>query len=238
MPAYSYPGGELELFAKAVHWKSYLTERLGPHVRGRVLEVGAGVGGMTRFLQPGRSGEWVCLEPDRAQAETISRRIAAAELSAGCRVVVGTLAAIDPAERFDSILYTDVLEHIPEDGAEVRRAAALLAPGGSLVVVAPAHAFLYSAMDAAIGHCRRYSRASLEALRPPALRGVVCEYLDSVGLLASLANRLLLHSPEISARQLALWDRTLVPMSRRLDRLLGGRVGKSVLAVWSAPSAG
>lgn len=234
-PAYSYPGGELELFAKAVRWKAYLAERLRPHLRGRVLEVGAGVGGMTRFLAPGASAGWVCLEPDAAQAQAIARRIAAGELPAGCAVVTGTLAALAPGERFDAVLYVDVLEHIADDAGEVQRAAALLAPGGALVVLAPAHAFLFSAMDEAVGHCRRYSRASLEALRPAGLRSVAGEYLDSVGFLASLANRLVLRSPAISPRQLAFWDGAMVPVSRRLDRLLGGRVGKSVLAVWRAP---
>jgi hypothetical protein len=32
--------------------------------------------------------------------------------------------------------------------------------------------------------------------------------------------------------QILLWDRMGVPVSRILDPLLGGRVGKSVLAVW------
>jgi len=57
-------------------------------------------------------------------------------------------------------------------------------------------------------------------------------YLDSAGLLASLGNRLLLRQAMPSAAQLRIWDSCLVPVSRGLDRLLGYRLGKSILGVW------
>jgi hypothetical protein len=33
-------------------------------------------------------------------------------------------------------------------------------------------------------------------------------------------------------RQIAIWDRFMIPLSRRLDRLCGYRLGKSVFGVW------
>jgi hypothetical protein len=57
--------------------------------------------------------------------------------------------------------------------------------------------------------------------------------LDSAGLLASLGNRLLLRQSMPSEAQIQAWDSLLVPPSRILDRLTLGRVGKSVLGVWS-----
>jgi hypothetical protein len=60
--------------------------------------------------------------------------------------------------------------------------------------------------------------------------------LDSAGLLASLANRLLLRSAMPSPEQIAFWDRVLVPISRVLDTLFGRRLGKTVVAVWSRPA--
>ena len=57
-------------------------------------------------------------------------------------------------------------------------------------------------------------------------------YLDSIGMLASLGNRLILKSSMPTRRQIALWDRLMVPISRLADPLLGHRLGKSVLGVW------
>jgi hypothetical protein len=58
--------------------------------------------------------------------------------------------------------------------------------------------------------------------------------LDCAGFFASLANRLLLSKALPSPRQIAVWDRFLVPLSRRFDVLLGHRFGKTVVAIWRA----
>ena len=93
------------------------------------------------------------------------------------------------------------------------------------------------------------SKVSTEGPRPAswatfgAMPGMRCRlevlnYLDAVGCVASLANRLLLRRTQISAGQVRLWDGGLVPLSRRLDRWLGFRLGKSLLAVWRRTDAG
>src|SRR5262249_30583866 len=135
------------------------------------------------------------------------------------------------------ILYLDVLEHIVDDRGELARAARRLAPNGRLVVLAPAHPWLYTPFDRAIGHHRRYTRASLRALAPDGVRELLLRYLDAAGLAASLGNRLVLRSAQPTSRQIRTWDRWLVPCSRWLDRATFGRIGKSVLGVWRKPDA-
>jgi SAM-dependent methyltransferase len=228
----AYPGGELELFARARNWKRYLADRLAPHITGEVAEVGAGLGAMTAVLCGVGVTHWLCLEPDASMAAEMARATRDGELPAPCRVFNGTLADIAEAPRFDAILYIDVLEHIEEDRAELERAARRLKLGGRLVVLAPAHPWLFSPFDKAIGHYRRYRLADTARLAPPGAALVVARYLDSVGLLASLANKLWLRASMPSLRQILIWDRLMVPLSRLLDRLAFGRLGKSVLFVW------
>ena len=210
--------------ARAVHWKSYIAELIRPHLGPSVLEVGAGIGSSIPYLRHPPVREWTAVEPDAALAAQIR--------DPGARVVVGTIAAIGATERFDAILYLDVLEHLADDAAELRRASTHLVPGGRLVVLAPAHRWLTSPMDAAVGHYRRYSAAGLRGLTPVGCRLEVLKHLDAVGCVASLANRLVLRRTQMSAGQVGLWDGGLVPLSRRLDRWLGFRFGKSLLAVW------
>ena len=93
-----------------------------------------------------------------------------------------------------------MLEHIEDDAAEVRRAAEALAPGGHLLALSPAQPWLFSPFDAEIGHFRRYTKKSFAALAPPGLTAVKLVYLDSVGMAASLANRLLLRSSRCRGR--------------------------------------
>lgn len=230
---FQYAGSELALFAEAHRWKAYWSGMLRRFVGGAVLEVGAGIGSNVRPLMSERVRHWTALEPDAALVDLMRQSIAEGALPASCHPVAGVLADLPASQAFDSIVYIDVMEHIADDWAEAQAAAARLAPGGRLIVLVPAHQFLFSAFDAAIGHHRRYSRAGLLALAPPGYKLELCRMLDSVGFFASLANKLLLRSAHPTAGQIRLWDRVMVPLSRLLDPLLGYRFGKTVVAVWS-----
>jgi SAM-dependent methyltransferase len=229
---FAYVGQELDLFAAATNWKSYFRRHLRPYLGSEVLEVGAGLGGTTRLLARGTEHRWICLEPDPRLAARVQNRIDRSELPPCCQVHVGALADLRDEARFDTVLYIDVLEHIADDREEVAQAAGRLVGGGHLVVLAPAHPCLYAAFDASVGHYRRYTKATLAQLTPNCLEEASSFYLDSVGTLASLANRLLLRSGTPTRLQIALWDRVLVSASRFVDPLLGYRWGKTVVAVW------
>jgi SAM-dependent methyltransferase len=229
MTDFAYVGTELDLFAGATTWKSYVRFHLLPYLAGDVLEVGAGIGAATASFNDNTARRWVCLEPDRAQADRI--RSSVAKLT-NCEIIVGTLSELPPDQHFDAILYMDVLEHIEADAAELARAAAHLKPNGTLVILAPAIPWLFTPFDAAIGHYRRYTKNSLRAIAPNGLREKKCVYLDSIGFLASLGNKLFLRSPVPSKAQIRFWDRSMVPISRFADRALGYAIGRSILVVW------
>jgi protein-L-isoaspartate O-methyltransferase len=230
--AENYIGTELELFATAHNWKAYLATQIEPHLGSRVLEVGAGLGSSTAALMVGRAERWLCLEPDARLASSLRRAIARGTLPAICEVENATLARLDAGLRFDTILYIDVLEHIPDDREEVLIASQRLNPGGKLVVLAPAHPWLFSPFDRAVGHYRRYTKRTLEAVMPQALTRIECKYLDSVGLLASASNRFVARQSKPKPSQIKLWDGYMVPLSRSLDGLLRYSIGKSVLGIW------
>jgi SAM-dependent methyltransferase len=229
----TYIGEELELFAAATNWKAYFSSTLAPFTGARVLEIGAGIGSNIPFLHTSTVRQWTSVEPDPDLARRITERIAVGELPETCRVLVGTIENIDETSRFNTVFYIDVLEHIADDAAELNCAAAHLAPDGNLVVLAPAHQFLFSEFDAAIGHHRRYNAVSLTAVTPPHCRLRTCFMLDSVGFFASLANRFMLAATTPTPRQIAFWDKVLVPVSRVLDNVTAHKFGKSIVAVWA-----
>ncbi|AMJ68309.1 class I SAM-dependent methyltransferase [Hymenobacter sp. PAMC 26628] len=232
-----YIGGELSLFEHATHWKAYYGGRLRPYLGGRVLEVGAGLGSTTRALADGRAADWLCLEPDAELAAHIGALLASGALPVTYRLHVGTLADLPAAEgQFDALLYINVLEHIEDDAAELTGAYARLAPGGVLLIVVPAHQWLFGPFDAAIGHFRRYSRPQLRQVLPAGGRVHQLAYLDSLGLLGVAISQLLLRQQYPNPAQIKFWDRTIVPVSRILDWLTGYNIGKSVLAVVEKPA--
>ena len=235
--AYVYCGAELDLFAAAENWKSYVRAAVRRYLGRDVLEVGAGNGNTTRALCRGEFERWVCLEPDAALAGELSSASGRGELPDCCQVRIGTLADLDEQDHHDTILYMDVLEHIADDRTELELAASQLTPGGHLVVLAPAHQWLFTPFDESIGHYRRYTKRTLRDAAPDDLPLVRLAYMDSVGMLASLGNRLVLKSAMPTPQQIDIWDRMMVPCSRVVDRALGYMLGKSVLGVWRRSSS-
>ncbi|MEQ1946095.1 MAG: methyltransferase domain-containing protein [Bryobacteraceae bacterium] len=225
MSDFKYVGCELDLFATVRNWKSYWASQVQPFVRGDVLEVGAGIGANTPIIDRGPRGRWLRLEPDPLLFSRLPQ-------TAGYEDMQGTLQDLERRGQFDTILYIDVLEHIEDDRAELQEAAARLRQGGRLIVLAPAHQFLFSPFDASIGHFRRYNRTLLKKIGPVNLRLERLHYLDSAGLAVSVANRLLLRQSLPSGGQLRFWDQYLIPLSRVIDKCTARCVGKTIFAVW------
>ncbi len=76
--------------------------------------------------------------------------------------VVGRLEAVPLIpESFDALLALDVFEHLDNDAAGLGQAAAVVRPGGLLVVTVPAMPSLWGRQDVVSHHRRRYTRRAL-----------------------------------------------------------------------------
>jgi 2-polyprenyl-3-methyl-5-hydroxy-6-metoxy-1,4-benzoquinol methylase len=229
---FDYAGNELDVFQYALNWKHYWKSKIKRYLGRSVLEVGVGIGGTTRVLCSGDFDRWLGIDPDAAMIADLQSRQAAGEFPAICAFQAGIVGDLPADARFDSILYIDVLEHIADDRSELKTAVVHLNPGGYLIVLSPAFQKLYTEFDRAIGHYRRYTRNTLAAITPSGCEIVSARYLDMVGTLLSLGNRLLLRSPNPSYSQIQFWDRWIVPVSRIIDPMIGYSVGRSVVFVW------
>jgi 2-polyprenyl-3-methyl-5-hydroxy-6-metoxy-1,4-benzoquinol methylase len=99
----------------------------------RILDAGCGGGRNGELARRAGAREVVGVELDAAAAARARERL---DL-----VVEGDLATFDPAalgdEPFDAVLAVDVLEHMADPDAVLRRLVALLAPGGVVVASIP-----------------------------------------------------------------------------------------------------
>lgn len=227
-----YGGDELELFKHAHNWKSYYAGFFRHYLTGDVLEIGAGIGETTHSLCDGSQSSWTCVEPDPALIEEIELKKASGYLSSIVEVKTGFIDILDENDLFDAIIYIDVLEHIKHDDQELIKASKHLRPGGRLIILVPAHNFLFTKFDKAIGHFRRYNKKMLKDAVPASLKKIQLLYLDSVGLTASLANKYFLKQDYPELKQVKLWDSLMVPVSRITDKILFHSLGKTVLGIW------
>jgi len=191
----NYQGTELELFADAVNWKTYWSKTLQHYVAGTVIEVGAGIGGSTKYIcaHPGVD-HCICLEPDPNFAAHLSNMVVTGLLPNYCEIRCNILSDLPSNVQANAIFYTDVLEHIEKDEEEIAAAATHLTTGGRLIVLSPAFSWLYSPFDKSVGHHRRYSRKDVRRLTAPSLAIERVFFLDSLGVLLSVANRIILPS--------------------------------------------
>jgi hypothetical protein len=226
-----YIGTELSLFARATNWKKYYVSIISPYVSGNVLEIGAGAGMTTKLFCPEKYERWVCLEPDPLLLENIKHLIDRGELPRSCIPQLGNIE--DVKDRlFDTIIYIDVLEHIEDDKEEIKRSLHCLQQGGNLAILSPAHQWLYSTFDSNIGHYRRYSKNTLSSVITSDFKCIKLIYIDSVGILLSLANKFILYGDNPSLTQILIWDKLVIPLSKVIDRLLFFSLGKSVIGIW------
>ena len=122
-----------------------------------LLEIGCGTGHVLRALARCRSWERVAgSELHPSGLAFAADRLPDAEL-------VQMDARFIPADKvFDIIGAFDVLEHIDEDELVLSAMRRALTPQGGIVVAVPQHPFLWSKVDEAAHHVRRYGRGELE----------------------------------------------------------------------------
>lgn len=227
-----YIGNELEIFSHAKNWKDYWSGKVRPYLGKNVLEVGAGIGTNTiNFINNENIKKWVSIEPDVELSRKIESNLKNEKGFNKLEVIPSFLTNYKTDIKFDSIMYIDVIEHIEKDKDELVTALSYLKEGGYLIVLVPAYNFLYNDFDKAIGHYRRYSRKLLRNSIPAGLKVISHYNLDSLGLLASVANKLFLKQSYPTVKQIKFWDSFIMSFSRVIDPLLFYRVGKSNLII-------
>src|SRR5260221_3631041 len=137
----------------------------------------------------------------------------------------------------DYIYSLNVLEHIADDLAALRQLRSRLRVGGRLLIYVPAFPCLFSSIDRAVGHFRRYRRRQLIDLASAAgLELSDARYCDSLGFAASLTFQALgQRDGTINGTALVAYDRLFFPLSRAPDRFSGAAFGKNLILVARRP---
>jgi SAM-dependent methyltransferase len=218
---------DLDLLRAAKGYQRWILDAFGSSVRGDVLEVGAGTGNFTRWMTE-TADTVTALEPDVSNAASL-RRLGLERVEVLERPIEDLAGE---ARLYDAITMINVLEHIPDDAAAVRVAAGLLAPGGALCILAPAHEMLMSRLDRGYGHVRRYRKAEVAGLLTQAgLKLRECRYFNALGGVGWLVFVRMARREKLSRASVALTERVAVPVGRRLERAVSPPFGQSVLAI-------
>ena len=232
----------LELFQKndaysELLWNS-LRQMTSRAVEGRLLEIGCGIGNVTRLVLRDPRVEFlhgIDLDPayvDRVRDSVDDPRLRVTATSAEefCPPEYG-----ESGKGFDVIFSSNVLEHIEDDRRALQNFRAMLRPGGVVLALVPAHSFLFCGLDRNLSHFRRYNAALLrEKAAAAGLRVVNARYFNPLGALGWWWNGKVLRRGVLPEGQLALYSRFGIALSRWIDRLNPFPVGVSLLAALEA----
>jgi glycosyltransferase involved in cell wall biosynthesis len=199
--------------SRAERYNRWMFQQLVPWLGQRVLEVGSGIGSFTRYLTGRDLVVATELNPRymRILGNTFERHTRV-------EVIPLDLMDFDPAplaaRNLDTIICLNVLEHIEDDRGTLRRLHASLVPGGRLLLLVPAHQWLFGSIDRAIDHHRRYERT--EVIRKLEDAGFVVEhtqFFNRLGVLGWWVNSKILRRTRVPGLQLHLQN-LLVPLLR------------------------
>lgn len=221
----------LERMDSATNYNAWLGRKFRDHLGARVLEIGAGIGTITEQLHPGRELV-IALEVEDFYVDKLRTRFKDVPT---VRPVLSDVALADweqlRQERIDSIVLSNVLEHIPDDADAVRRFAQVLDPNGALVILVPAIQQLFGSMDEAVGHYRRYSPESLRAvLEGNGFSLEKLEWMNIAGIPGWYLNGRVLKRRAVPPLQLRLYD-AVAPLLARAESLVRLPIGMSLFAV-------
>ncbi len=223
-----YPETVTERFDEANFHINYCLSFIKKYLRGSILEVGAGCGSFTKnYLNKIKDNRITLTELDKKNIEDLKKRF-----KNNKNIEIAHQRVDDIKKKFDTIMYLHVLEHIKEDEREIKSAIEKLNEGGTLIFMVPAHQEIYSNLDKAVGHYRRYE-VDFFKKELFSLERVSLKYLDSIGYFLYFLNKIFFKNETCPSKlKIFIWDKIFTPFTIIIDLILGYKFGKCILAIY------
>ncbi|MCC6389507.1 MAG: class I SAM-dependent methyltransferase, partial [Bryobacterales bacterium] len=210
----------LEAFSNAANFNQWMADTIRPYTGKAVLEIGAGIGNLTRQLIARRK-RYIASDIDAQHLARLASRFQHRPNFEARQCDLGRAEDFEELrECADTVVCLNVLEHVADDRAGLRNIHRALRPGGRAIVLVPQGQWAYGKMDEALGHHRRYSITQLRERMEEAGFEVerILEF-NRVSLPGWYLNGKLLGRNTVSAAQLKVFDK-MVWLWRRVDRFL------------------
>lgn len=219
---------EFAALSQAKNYRDALLREFSGHLRGRVLEVGSGVGQITGgLLQNPAITKLVSIEPHPGFYDRLRASFP------GHTIIHGTIGDLQGDEDWNAVVSINVLEHIEKDEDELKSYQRHLAGrNGTLCLFVPARPEIYSRIDADFGHFRRYTKPELrQKLERAGFQILRLRYYNFAGYFAWWLNFCLLQKQHFNAGAVRLFDRFIFPPTHAFEsRVCPPFIGQSLLA--------
>ncbi len=209
----------LEALSNAPRFNRWMADFIRPYIGQSVLEIGAGMGNLTRHLAR-RRRRYIASDIDGEHIARLRTRLAHRPNLEISHVDLARPEDFAGLGSIDTVVCLNVVEHVADDALALRNIHSSLAPGGRAVILVPQCQWAFGAIDEALGHYRRYSREQLEGrMREAGFRVEAMLSFNRVSLPGWYVTGRWLRRRTISPFAMRVFD-SLVWLWRRVDRLL------------------
>ena len=221
----SYLNHVLGYFDLARNYRNYQLDLIRKFVGGNILEVGPGRGEIIEnFISA--DNKITMIDTDEEMCKVIRERFKNSDV----KILNSNISSLE--EKFDTILYMDVIEHIENDIKELDQAISKLNKNGKLVIIVPAFSILFSDFDKSVGHFRRYTKKNFFNYKNSEVKLRNLKYFDSLGFFILFLSKILKFKGNSKAVfGIKVWN-MLIPISRLIDKLIFHSLGKSLICVY------
>lgn len=220
----------LSILEEAPRYHRWIVERIKPWLGERILEVGCGIGNLTRLLLS--EGHVVATDVNPTYLKIVSEKFRGHPHLEG---VLGWDIGLPPPSglprNFTSVVCSNVLEHVQDDRRALANFHGVLSQNGRLILLVPALPWLYNRLDRELGHVRRYDKRGLVSLlTAQGFRIAQIRFFNLVGVVGWFVNGTVLRRRLLSLRQVQVFER-FVPGLMKMENLLPPVVGQSLIAI-------
>ena len=223
----NYPEVVTERFDGANFHINYCLKFMKKYLKGNVLEIGAGCGSFTRNYINEEIFSLTLTDTDDKNILILKNKY---KNNPKIKITQQNINNIE--QKFDTIIYLHVLEHIKNDKNEINNATKKLNKNGVLIIMVPAHQKMYGNLDKAVGHFRRYEKDFFKQ-KFEFLELISFKFLDSLGYFLYYLNKIFFKKEKFPSRfKIFIWDKLFTPLSFIADFILRYKFGKCILAIY------
>jgi 2-polyprenyl-3-methyl-5-hydroxy-6-metoxy-1,4-benzoquinol methylase len=220
----------LSVIEKANKFNKWMYETIKPYSKGRILEIGCGIGNISEFfindnfdiVLSDLRDNYIQIVKNKFTNEVIKIDLVDVDFDTKHKDLIGT---------FDTVFALNVVEHIKDDHKAIENCKKLLKNQGYLIILVPAYQALFNNFDVELEHYRRYTQKSLKQLIKANQLNIIKTFsFNVIGILGWFVSGSILKKKTIPEGQMGLFN-TLVPVFKLADILTLKKIGLSVICI-------
>jgi glycosyltransferase involved in cell wall biosynthesis len=215
----AYGSHTLARLSRAPNFNGWMADTIRSYCGSRVLEIGSGIGNLTRRLVP--RTQYVASDINPLYLQSLEALATERPYMQTSYCDVTDLESFPRLETgYDTVVCLNVIEHVEGDRVALGNIRSVLSEGGTAIILVPQGQWNFGTLDTVLGHFRRYSRESLAQAATDA--GFVVRKIfefNRIGTPAWYLNGKILKRRNFGLFQIWMLDR-LTPVFRAIDALL------------------